>query len=595
MKKMKRVMCLLLCFVLVFGMTSTMAAEKEDQTENETGKEQTVDTSDLVEGTDADILVSDVSVSGSQAGHNVTIRFSVNAANASKRYVVSQINKIVPVINDAFPFETSNEAYKVISGTSTGLTASYTFVAKDNLETGYYPVAFNVVYNRKATLAEGTDPYADNDYYVTKNINVKINGKKETTTTEATAGENDISIAVKSAPKGTYGQNCKVAFSLRATAGKIKSVAPVVADNFPFETQGDAYKTVTTKGAKNLSVSYTFKVRKDAATGYQPVSFLVVYEKNGQTFTATKSVNVSLTGKKEKKESSGNGNKSTPRVMVTGYSLDVKQVKPNQTFQMTLHVKNNAKRAVSNVKLTLSTGDGEFIPISGAATAYIDSIAAGAEKDIKFAMQAASSLQDRSYTITVKSEYEDGAANAFTGEDSLSVPVTLDDRVKITEIVPPEDLAVDGTSDLTFTINNIGTTVLNNVTVNCSGEGFTAEESIVGNIAAGAQGYATITLTGTDLTEDAENNCKISISYENSRGEVKTLEETATVMVMSPMEDMGDDAAIDGDATQKKSNPFLWLAIVFVVVAVVVVVIMIRKKKKQKRIREEEELMDDDL
>ena len=133
MKKMKRVMCLLLCFVLVFGMTSTMAAEKEDQTENETGKEQTVDTSDLVEGTDADILVSDVSVSGSQAGHNVTIRFSVNAANASKRYVVSQINKIVPVINDAFPFETSNEAYKVISGTSTGLTASYTFVAKDNL------------------------------------------------------------------------------------------------------------------------------------------------------------------------------------------------------------------------------------------------------------------------------------------------------------------------------------------------------------------------------------------------------------------------------------------------------------------------------
>ena len=281
--------------------------------------------------------------------------------------------------------------------------------------------------------------------------------------------------------------------------------------------------------------------------------------------------------------------------MVTGYSLDVKQVKPNQTFQMTLHVKNNAKRAVSNVKLTLSTGDGEFIPISGAATAYIDSIAAGAEKDIKFAMQAASSLQDRSYTITVKSEYEDGAANAFTGEDSLSVPVTLDDRVKITEIVPPEDLAVDGTSDLTFTINNIGTTVLNNVTVNCSGEGFTAEESIVGNIAAGAQGYATITLTGTDITEDAENNCKISISYENSRGEVKTLEETATVMVMSPMEDIGDDAAIDGDATQKKSNPFLWLAIVFVVVAVVVVVIMIRKKKKQKRIREEEELMDDDL
>ena len=137
---------------------------------------------------------------------------------------------------------------------------------------------------------------------------------------------------------------------------------------------------------------------------------------------------------------------------------------------------------------------------------------------------------------------------------------------------------------------------MNNVTVNCSGEGFTAEESIVGNIAAGAQGYATITLTGTDLTEDAENNCKISISYENSRGEVKTLEETATVMVMSPMEDMGDDAAIDGgDATQKKSNPFLWLAIVFVVVAVVVVVIMIRKKKKQKRIREEEELMDDDL
>ena len=310
----------------------------------------------------------------------------------------------------------------------------------------------------------------------------------------------------------------------------------------------------------------------------------------------TKSLNVSLTGKKEKTSGSGGGGaKSTPRLMVTGYSTDKDKIYPGEAFHLTLHIKNNAKRAVSNIKLTLSTAEGEFLPSSGASTAYIDSVAAGATKDIDFDMNVAAGLSAKPYQITIKSEYEDSSANAFNAEDNISIPVSLKDRIKITEMTPPEDLTLGGSSELSFTINNMGAGSLNNVSVICEGKEFEAEEAMIGNIASGASGYASVALTGTKKTEDvAEDNCKITITYENVSGETVTYEEKTTVLVMEEMESIDENSLME-EESKPKANPFGWVVLLVIVAAVVVTVVVVKKKKKMQKIREEEELMDDDL
>lgn len=604
MKQIKKVLSCILCMAVLTGYTMmpmvSNAASQEEGNVVQGGEggagEETLDTSDMVMGTDSDITISGYSVSGSKAGDKVTIRFTANAAaNSSKRYTITDIQKICPMINESFPFETNDEAYKVVSGTGKSVSCSYTFVARDNLETAYYPVSFMIVYGRKGT-GTGTDAYADKDYYVTKNVNVKIQAKRTTTTetTETTASDTDIKLAVASSPKGTYGKNCTVAFTAKSDKCKITSVSPVISENFPFETQGDAYKCITSTGSRSLNCKYQFQVRSDVATGYQTISFNIVYTKNKQVLTATRSINVQLTGKKDNSTQGKGAGKSTPRVMVTGYTTDVEKIVPNGTFRLTLHVKNNAKKAVSNIKFTLSTAEGEFLPISGASTAYVESIAAGESRDLVFDMKAAAGLSSKSYQITVKSEYEDSSAEAYTAEDNISIPVSLEDRISVTEIVPPENLTVGGSSDLTFSINNKGAASLSNVSVKCEGSGFSCEESYVGNIASGATGYATITLTGEEMTPEGEDgNCKIIISYENSSGETNTYEAETTVYVMEESTEEVDEML---EEPVEKSHGSLSLLLFIIVVAVVVtIVVIIRKRKKKRMIQEEEELMDDDL
>lgn len=598
MKRFKKIVVWLTLAALALSdaVPVVCAAQPETQTDTPGGEnpgETAVDTSGMLAGADADIKVYGIKTTSGEAGEQVTISFNVSA-NDNSKYSIKDIQKVCPVISDTFPFETTDEAYKIVSGTGTSLACSYTFQAKDTLETGYYPTDFMVIYGRKSKAA-GEDAYADQTFYVNKSISVKIKGKPEATTeaaTETEAADGDITMTVKDAPEGTYGKACSVSFTVESANYNITSVTPVISDTFPFETDGDAYKSITSKGTKKLSCKYKFKVREDVATGYMPVTFNITYIKNKKSCTLTRSINVNLIGKKQEASTETAPLTSTPRLMVTGYDTSMDIIRPNSTFTLTLYMKNTSKKSISNIKITLSTAEGEFLPVSGASTAFLENISPGATQDISFEMKAASGLSNKPYQITVKSEYEDSKANPFTAEDSVSIPVTLEDRVSVTDIMPPEVLSVYGSGELSFTINNLGGTVLGNVSVKCEGADFSCEESFVGNIASGGTGYASVVLNGTQVTS-GDGKCKIIISYENAEGETKKIEEEAYVYVS---EQVMEEPAAEEDADnkdKKKDKKALPVGIAVFVVAAVIVVFNVRKKKKLAR--EEEELMDDDV
>lgn len=562
--------------------------------------ESAVDTSGMTQGADADIAITGVSIpANTEAGGKVTVSFTVegkkNSANG-KEYNTSVIQKVCPVIDESFPFVTDNAAYAVTEGTGNKLACTYTFTTKDTLETGYYPVSFVIVYSRKSVA--GADLFKDEKYFVNKSFSVKIKAKPEATTeaaTEAEAAEGDITMSVKKAPVGSYGKKCAFSFTVKSDKCSIISVAPVINETFPFETNEDAYKTVSSKGTKKLECSYAFKVREDVATGYQPVSFTVTYIKDKKTCTATKTINVKTTGKKEEASTAeGAGPISTPRLMVTGYETDITKIAPNSTFKLTLHMQNTSKQVISNIKVSLSTAEGEFLPVSGASTAYIESIGAGKSTDIVMDMKAASGLSNKPYQIVVKSEYEDSKANPFSSEDSVSIPVTLEDRISLTEVMPPDSLTVGGSSEVSFTINNMGGTNLSNVTVKCEGEDFTCEESFVGNIASGTSSYASVVLNGAKVT-GGDGKCKIIVTYENTEGATKSIEEETYVYVSEEIIDVEDVMSQDAakEKQNKKGKQGLYVVLGIGAALVVIGIFVIRRKKRLER--EEEELMDDDV
>ena len=557
-------------------------------------EESTVDTSAMEQGLSEDLAISGVSIPAvTQAGDRATVSFTVdgkkNAVNGTA-YQANVIQKICPVIDGDFPFVTDNAAYTVTEGTLARLACSYTFTTKDTLETGYYPVTFTIVYTRKTGTA--TDPFAGHVYYVNKTFNVKVKAAPQATTeatTETEAADGDIVMEVKKAPEGTYGKGCSVAFTVRSSKYKITSVAPVINETFPFETNGDAYKTISAKGTAKLACKYAFTVREDVVTGYQPVSFVVTYLKHKKTCTVTKTINIKTTGKKQAETTEAAQIVSTPRLLVTGYDTDTEKIRPNSTFKLTLHLKNTAKKTISNIKISLTTAEGEFLPVSGASTAFIDSMAAGAQKDIEMDMKAAAGLSNKPYQITVKSEYEDAKANPFSAEDSVSIPVVLEDRISLTEIVTPENLEVGKTGEISFTINNLGGASLRNVSVSCKGNDFTAEDSFVGNIASGTSGYASVLLSGVQATK-GDGTCTLVISYENTDGEVRTYEQEVNVYVM--MQSVETAAETKDTTKEKKSKTPYVLGGVAVVLAGIILFVKIRKNKLAK---EEEELMDDDV
>ena len=338
------------------------------------------------------------------------------------------------------------------------------------------------------------------------------------------------------------------------------------------------------------------------ASGYQPVEFAIEYVKDKEKKSVVKTVNVKFEGAPAPTEATEAPATeapavSTPRVIVTGFETNPGKVLAGQNFKLTLHLKNTSNRtAVSNMKVSLAAANGEFLPTSGSSTDFIASLGAGQTTDIVMEMSALSSLDPKPYVLTLTCNYEDSAATAYESTENISIPVYQEARIKITEVtVSPDTISVNDQGSVSFSINNLGKSTLSNVQAKIEGKTIECEETFVGNIAAGATGYADVTVTGVESTQD-DGKVKLVITYEDSAGEECTYEEEVTVMVTEASYDPGDMDGSDMDQEPTKSGPSVILIVIGVLVAiaviVVVIVIIVSKNKKRKAAKEAEELED---
>lgn len=123
------------------------------------------------------------------AGEPVSLEFTINSANADK----IKIKDIFPVVDDTFPFETSNDAYKVVSAEDDAekqqkLSVKYDFVAQSDIKTGYHSVRYIVEYLKDTGSSE-------EEFYVVKTIKVYFDGIDDSNSGLGIEGDSDTSIS----------------------------------------------------------------------------------------------------------------------------------------------------------------------------------------------------------------------------------------------------------------------------------------------------------------------------------------------------------------------------------------------------------------
>jgi len=226
---------------------------------------------------------------------------------------------------------------------------------------------------------------------------------------------------------------------------------------------------------------------------------------------------------------------ATPRVMVWDYQVEGKEVMSGKEFPLHITLKNTAVKKVRNLKLTIQAEGGEFLPIKGAGTAYLESIEANEEAQLDFQMAAIPGLEERSYKLNIRLEYEGNDGADYMVEECIFIPVTLEQRISVTDIfILEEDIRLGDTVELTAMANNLGEGTLYNVTAKVSGYHLDTRESYIGNITSGQSGTIDILTKAKALTVAGPKDT-ILISYEDKKGNVKEQEfNLGTITVGEP-------------------------------------------------------------
>ena len=358
-------------------------------------------------------------------------------------------------------------------------------------------------------------------------------------------------------------------------------------------------------------LTYNFTVREDVMTGYYPLSFEIWYTKAGVRCEEpeTVSVYVYTQGKPGAGHIGGDDGavESKPRIIVTGFETNPKEIYAGDTFMITIHVKNTSKeKAVNNVLFDMqavesgteaNTTYAVFLPTSGSSSVYTDSIGPGSEFDINIEMTAKTDLTQKPYVITVKMKYDSGKDVDLTDEAKVSVPVLQEAKYDTSDIeAMPASISIGSQSNVMFSIYNTGKTTFYNLQVKYEGDSIEGGDTFLGTLKPGETGSVDSMITAV-APSTGDGTIKAKISFENESGELVSFERNFALDVyeevyMDPS--MPEDIPVDNQGGVN-IGLIIGIAAAVVVAAVIIVIVTVRKKKKKAAaLKLEEELLDTD-
>lgn len=283
----------------------------------------------------------------------------------------------------------------------------------------------------------------------------------------------------------------------------------------------------------------------------------------------------------------GSAAAANPRVMISDYEVEEGKITAGGEFILVIHLKNTAAKAVRNLKLTVISENGEFLPVEGAGTAYTEKIDGKGETEFRFSMTAIHGLEEKSYKLSLKTEYEDSNGTEYTVDENIFLPVSLEQRVSVSDVFLPESsVELGDTVEISASVNNLGDAVLYNVTAKVWGDVIEEQSTYIGNLESGKRGTIDVLTKAISISDvNTAHANRILISYEDKNGKVYSEEFSFKLEVTQPVYE---------DLEKIKESPdysgivrtVIWIVVAAAVLALIVWLLIQRRKRQQKILEE---------
>ncbi len=293
--------------------------------------------------------------------------------------------------------------------------------------------------------------------------------------------------------------------------------------------------------------------------------------------------------------------KSTPRLMVSGFTTSPEKLFGGKDFTLHLKLKNTSKTAeIKNIKLTFSSQGEEaavFLPVDGASTMYIEKIDKDTEKEIAIKLKSNSSVEQKIYPLDLKFEYEDKNGNPYTAEEMVSLMLYQELRCDIGKIeIMPNPINVNNEANVMFSIFNKGKSTLHNLSIIIPEDGvLEGNEIFIGNVEAGTSKDVDFMIRAIGMNMEPE--VPFQITFEDAEGNVTSLDQKMELTITEESFDDGFNGewedpvmGMEVSVEDESSGPSLWLWIGLGVLGLIVLIIIIKILKKKKQRKEQAEI-----
>lgn len=389
--------------------------------------------------------------------------------------------------------------------------------------------------------------------------------------------------------KPKAGEKVSLTFDMENTGEKDYTDAKLYfnyVSNTGFEpVKAEPYQYVgTIKAGKKKTVTVNVIAGKEIAGGMNTLGMdYAYYDANKEEVGG--SVTLYVLNVQAAEESAG---LSRPKLMVSQFATSKDVIKAGEEFDFTFDVYNtHSETDARNIKVTVTSE--MFSVTKGSNSFFLPVITPGESKSITLNMKASAAAVTGSYPVQIQMEYEyDGMPATEANAGGVDVTETKMLLVKENLRVSVENVSVGGwnapfvdqTTQLSFSIYNMGKSTLNNVFFTVEGDFSVANGSsyYYGSLQAGYPDYVEM-----DIIPLAGGEAKgtLTVHMEDSNGDevTYTTEISGLIMEMGGsepgMEEPGFDLPVDVSPMEDPSEQTAPIVSLPVFIAILVVLFLV--------------------
>ena len=426
---------------------------------------------------------------------------------------------------------TASVGYVTIGTTK---TVAFHLTADTDLDSKNYPVTVTISFKDKSSAAQTIEQ--------TLYLPVEASGSSSLS---------DVEITGVSLPdQAKIGEDFTLSFSVKNTGksatGKLKIYAEAP-EGMLNRTQS-VFSVSSIAAGDSVSYSVTFFSKDDAAEQNYAIKIAAESAKSDDTASVIQYAGIYLAD-------GGSGKVKTPQLMVSNYSYGGTFVQAGDEFRLELDLQNtSASQTLRNIKVTIESTDGVFVPVGASNSFYIDEIVKKDSAAYSLFLVSKPDAEQKTTPINVNMAYEDTSGNAYTATDVISIPVMQDTRLVVDEIAAPPELYAGMQTNVPVSFYNMGKTVLNNLRIRAEGDFdlVDAASYYVGNMTAGDSDSYDLAFIPRAVGPMLG---KVVFTYEDASGNEQIIEKEFSFEIMDMP--IYEEELMPGEETGTGSFPWL--------------------------------------